>query len=416
MVISSKLGNISVGEKESVCLMGVLNVSPESFYKGSIKTQLPTAIEKVEKMAALGADIVDIGGMSTAPYKDTYVTEEKELKRVLPVVEGIKEEVNVEVSVDTQRSRVAKEVLKAGASIINDVSGLKNDRKMAEILSDYNASTILMARGQDEKQYGTPNDPVAIIREELRKSLRIAQKAGIPKENIVIDPGIGFWRGMGRTWSEWDTFVLRELKRLLILQVPICVGVSRKSFIGKILGQEDPEERLIGSVATEAIAVINGAHVIRTHNILETRQTVKMAEELRTSRKIVHKGDVKAEELPGLKKNDLEHLLTQTLEVHPGGTKIMGGKGVLKNILLTSVPETLALVLKQEMLSKGGEVALPKAAIQSKMGRVDLLLMGTIHQYEKVIKKLRMMDFSYLEEKGFNAPDLAEVIERFIHE
>lgn len=414
-MIQSKLGELKVGSREPVRIMGVINLSPESFYQASVKTQADHVIKQAKQMVSNGADIIDLGGMSTAPYKDTHVTTEEELERVKPIIDVLYEEIDAEISVDTQRSKVAEEALKSGASIINDVWGFKQDEEMAKIVEEYEASAIIMAR-KKEKNTKSLHDPFLVVRNALRESLELAAENNINRNKLIIDPGIGFWRNFEGKWIDWDTLLVRELKRLSTLELPICVGVSRKSFIGDILGQEEPSERLIGSVATESIAVMNGADIIRTHNVSETKQAVQMAEKIieKKKSKLIETGNVTARELPKLEKNDIEELLRDKIGVHPGGVRIMGVKGVFKNILLENIPETLALVLKQEALARGAEVALPKEAILGRKKEVDLLLMGTIQQLKGVKEKLELMEFSYLEEKGFNAPDLAEMISQFL--
>lgn len=414
-MIQSQLGKLTVGEDEPVRLMGVINCSPESFYKGSVETEVQEAVEKARKMVESGATIIDIGGMSTAPYKETYVTVEEELQRVLPVVEAIDEEIDVEISIDTKRSKVAEEALKMGASIVNDVSGFRKDEEMAKTVADHNASAIVMSQ-IDSPKTKPVQDPIEATKRVLNDSLKIAEKHGVSADKIVVDPGIGFSRSKatGWHWVEWDTYLLRELQRLLTLRKPILVGASRKSFIGEITGKESPEERMIGSVTSEAIAVLHHAHMIRTHNIPESLEAVKIAEKVRKKRKRSKRGIFNAVELNKMKKNDIEALLQEEIDVHPAGAKIMGGKGVFKNLLVENVPNVLALVLKQEMLAVGGEVAIPKESIFGGRGQVDVLLMGTLQQLGKLVTKLKQMSFSYLKDKGADAPDLAELISRFL--
>lgn len=414
-MIQSELGKLTVGENEPVRLMGVINCSPESFYKGSVETKVREAVERARKMVESGADIIDIGGMSTAPYKETYITVEEELQRVLPVIKAINESVEVELSVDTQRSKVADEVLKAGASIINDVSGFREDTKMPEVVANHDASAIVMSQ-VDSPNTKPVQDPIKATKRVLKEPLKIAEKHGIDPDKIVVDPGIGFSRSenTGWHWVEWDTYLLRELHRLLTLRKPILVGASRKSFIGEITGRDSPKERTIGSVTSEAIAVLHHAHVIRTHNIPESLEAVKIAEKIKKERKRSKKGIFTGVELNRMKKNDIEALLREEIDVHPAGAQIMSGKGVFKNLLVKNVPNVLALVLKQEMLSAGGEVAIPKEAIFGGERQVDVLLMGTLQQLEKLVTKLKQMTFNYLKDRGADAPDLAELISCFL--
>jgi len=181
------------------------------------------------------------------------------------------------VSADTQRTQPAAAALAAGARIVNDVSGLKRDPAMAGLIARSGAGAILMASELTPQ----PGSPTERIRGALQESWQIATQAGIPRDRIVLDPGIGFFRQPGMPWDEWDCTVLRELRYLRDLGFPLLIGVSRKSFIGKILGQPNTADRLLGSLACAAIAVYNGAHIIRVHDVKETIEAVRIAERIR---------------------------------------------------------------------------------------------------------------------------------------
>ncbi len=270
--IEGKFAGIEVGDGKRVAIAGVINLSPESFFRGSV-VKPENAGEIAEKMVDEGADIIDIGAMSTAPYKETWISEREEIRKIVEGVESVKDAVDVPVSIDTQRPAVADAGLMAGADAINDITGFQN-REMARIVADHGVSAVLMA--WDEHADG---NPVEVVLNSLRKSLDIATEYGI--EDIAVDPGIGFFRNRSIPWFEWDSMVISNLHRLRILNKPIYVGLSRKSFIGKILKKEEPEERLNGSLSATAIAVFMGAHLIRTHDVKETREAVDMAEFIR---------------------------------------------------------------------------------------------------------------------------------------
>jgi len=257
--------------------MAVLNVSPESFYQGSVQTSRESLAEAARAMASAGADIIDIGAMSTAPYLKTHISAAEETERLDRAIEAVAPCVTVPISADTQRAQPAAAALAAGVRVINDVSGLKHDPAMAALVAKADAGVIVMA---SEITPGT-GPPLTRIKGALAESLQIAAQAGIAHDQIVLDPGIGFFRKPGISWDEWDCTVLRELVSLRVLGFPLLVGVSRKSFIGKILGQPDAADRLLGSLACAAVAVYNGAHIIRTHDVKETAETVRMAERLR---------------------------------------------------------------------------------------------------------------------------------------
>ena len=276
----SKLGPVSVGGQNPIRIMGILNVSPESFYKKSIKQgrQIQDAVRQMEQD---GADFVDVGGMSTAPYLSTLVSEKEEAKRLVNAINQIQSASNLPISVDTCRASVAKTALESGADIINDISGLKYDKNMASVIEKYQPSVVLCAYGQS-----LIKNPMAQVRYLLKQSLNIANKH-ISKNHIVIDPAIGFFRKTGKNpfftkiktdWFARDLTVLQNLSSLK-MNLPILVSVSNKSFIGQIL-DKDPSDRLYGSIAAEAVAVLNGADIIRTHNVSQTKDAVSVAQKL----------------------------------------------------------------------------------------------------------------------------------------
>ena len=271
----AELGGIRVGDGRPVAIIGVLNLSPESFYDGSVIRGSSQALMQARRMLSDGADIIDVGGMSTAPNVKP-ISSSLEKKRLLPVIKALVKEINAPISVDTQRAAVAEAALGAGAKIVNDVSGLKADKEMAEVVARAGCSAILMAA---KEKPGDANR-IGNVRTVLQESLRICERHGIDARKIVIDPGIGFGKG-----AEWDLHILANLRLLAAIKRPICIAVSRKAFIGKILGLPNPKDRLLGSLAASAIAVQNGAAVVRTHDPKETAQVVRAAEAIRRSTK-----------------------------------------------------------------------------------------------------------------------------------
>ena len=277
MSLSADLAGVKVGNAYPVRIVGVINVSPESFYKGSVRTSPEEIVSSALSIAGEGADIIDIGAMSTAPYLKTEISTEEEKKRLVSAVKAVKQTVKIPISADTIRSQSAEAAIKAGADILNDISGLKNDEKMAKVAVEYDVPLVVVANEKRQSK-GAPMERVTLA---LRQSLNIAQKAGVSLEKVVIDPGIGFFRHARGPWYVWDCNVIGNLEKLRILERPIHVGVSRKSFIGKILNQDEPEQRLFGSLSATAIAVFEGAHMIRTHDVASTVEVVRLAEQIR---------------------------------------------------------------------------------------------------------------------------------------
>jgi len=278
MTLRANLAGVTVGEGYPVALIGVLNVSPESFYPWSIYGAPDDLLRAAGAMVEAGAQILDVGAMSTAPYLPTRISEAEEADRLASAVHPLSTKLGAPISADTTRSNPACAALEAGATIINDVSGLTADPAMAGLVAKRGAGLIVMARERGGEKTGSPVD---LVRDLLEESLRIGSQAGVPAERIVVDPGIGFFRRQRLPWSEWDTAVLANLRTLHALGRPLCVGVSRKSFLGAILGHNDPRDRLPGSLAATALAVVNGAHLIRTHDVAETREAVRVAEAIR---------------------------------------------------------------------------------------------------------------------------------------
>jgi dihydropteroate synthase len=290
-VTLATLGTVSVGDASPVRVMSAINASPESFYKGSVVGTTEQVEASVEEAIAEGADIIDIGGASTAPYLKGGVSRDVEearvrsaLREALGVLDGRGTKERVPISIDTVHGSVADMALRNGASIINDVSGLKNDPQMAKILRDRGASLLAMAHSSRV----STGAPIQVVGQSLSKTLAIANKAGLDERRIVLDPGIGFFRDGPPTttssvqtampWYEWDCDVIANLRELRWLGRPLGVGMSRKSFLGKILGLDSPDDRLAGSLSITGIAVMNGAQLIRTHDVKETVEAVRVAE------------------------------------------------------------------------------------------------------------------------------------------
>ena len=280
----NKLGTIPVGDSNPVRFMGILNTSRESFYKKSISISKQRISDAVYRMEAEGADFIDVGGMSTAPYLATMISEKTEIRRIMKAIKIIQQISNLPISVDTCRAGVAKEALELGVDIINDVTGLKHDPRMPKTIEKYCPSLVLCAFS---KKTITGNQ-ILKTKYLLKESLKIAKSANIPKSKIVLDPAIGFFRkeGMGSLFTKINSdYVQRDLLILKNLRSiksdsPILVSVSNKSFIGKILKKKNPIDRIYGSIAAELVAVRNGADIIRTHNVDKTKNAMAIAQKL----------------------------------------------------------------------------------------------------------------------------------------
>lgn len=286
------LGKMEVGDSRPVAIIYSLNLSPDSFYKGSIVRSEREAVARASKAIEEGARIIDVGAMGTGP-RSKPISAERETHELIPIIRALAREFDAPISADTQRAEVAEAAISAGATVINDISGLKSDPKMAEIIASAGCSAVLMATKR------APGDVYKIdeIRQALRESLHICRERGIQLKKVILDPAIGYWPArlerLGEHAKEprgkraypaatlFDLKIIAELGRLKGLKRPICVGISRKTFIGKVLNLPDPADRLIGSLAATAIAVLNGASVVRTHDVKETLQAVQLAEAIR---------------------------------------------------------------------------------------------------------------------------------------
>ena len=280
----NKLGTIPVGDSNPVRFMGILNTSRESFYKKSISISKQRISDAVYRMEAEGADFIDVGGMSTAPYLATMISEKTEIDRIMKAIKIIQQISNLPISVDTCRAGVAKEALELGVDIINDVTGLKHDPRMPKTIEKYCPSLVLCAYS---KKIMTGNQ-LHNVKQLLNESLEIAKSVHIPKTKIVLDPAIGFFRkkGMGdfftkinSDWFKRDLLILKNLKSIK-MNKPILVSVSNKSFIGKILKKQHLSDRLAGTLVTETVSILNGADIIRTHNVGKTKEVITFTQKL----------------------------------------------------------------------------------------------------------------------------------------
>jgi len=260
-------------------VMGILNVTPDSFSDGGKYPSLSDAYKRAARMQDEGVDIIDIGGESTRPGS-SGVSVKEETKRILPVLKKLKSRLNIALSVDTQKSEVAKIALEEGASIINDISGLKNDATIALLCTKYSAGLVIMhMKGSPRTMQQRPyyKDLIREVEQYFKKSVVLALKSGLNKNNIILDPGIGF----GKTLQH-NLRLLKDIDRFKKIGYPVLIGLSRKSFMGKLLDL-DVDKRLAPTIAANAISIYNGADIIRVHDVKEAIIASKLAKAISSS-------------------------------------------------------------------------------------------------------------------------------------
>jgi dihydropteroate synthase len=264
-----KIGNKVINLDERTYLMGILNATPDSFSDGGKYNEVEEAVKRAKEMVEEGVDIIDIGGESTRPEAE-YVSEEEEIKRVVPIIKAIKKELDVIISIDTYKSKTAEEAIKAGADIINDIWGFKKDSNMARVAAEYNIPCILM-HNREEKPY---TNLMKDVLEDLIESINIALDAGVKRENIILDPGIGF----AKSYEE-NLIVMNNLEKIVKMGYPVLLATSRKSMIGFALDLP-VTKRLEGTIATTVMGIMKGCNIIRVHDIVENKRACIMTDKI----------------------------------------------------------------------------------------------------------------------------------------
>ncbi len=264
-----KIGNKVINFDERTYVMGILNVTPDSFSDGGNYNEVDAAVKRAKEMVEEGADIIDIGGESTRPGAD-YVSEEEEIERVVPIIKAIKKELDVLISIDTYKSKTAEAAIKAGADIINDVWGFKKDSNMAKVAAEYNVPCILMHNREPKPYKNLMKDLI----DDLIESINIALDAGVKRENIILDPGIGF----AKTYEE-NLIVMDNLEKIVELGFPVLLATSRKSMIGLALDLP-VNERVEGTVSTTVIGIMKGCRMVRVHDVLENKRACVMTDKI----------------------------------------------------------------------------------------------------------------------------------------
>jgi dihydropteroate synthase len=270
--------NFSLDFSKKTYVMGILNVTQDSFSDGGLYFDKSEAIKRAVQMVEEGADIIDIGGESTRPGSEP-ITIEEELRRTIPVIEVLSKEVDVPISIDTYKSEVAKKALDAGASMVNDISGLRFDPEMSKVVSAYKVPVVIMhikGTPKDMQQNPVYEALIPEITDYLKDCIRLAIESGISEDKIIIDPGIGF----GKTFNH-NLEIINNLHEFTLLGKPILIGLSRKAFIGKILGDAPVTDRLEGTAAAVAISIMNGANIVRVHDVKEMVKVTKVADAIK---------------------------------------------------------------------------------------------------------------------------------------
>ena len=262
-----RIGNREFDTRQGAYVMGILNITPDSFSDGGKWIRMEEALAHAEEMIQQGADILDVGGESTRPGHQ-QISEEEEAGRVVPVIRALRERWDIPISVDTYKASVAEAALAAGADLVNDIWGLKYDPRMGEVIAAHGAPCCLM-HNRDNTEY---QDLMPDLLEDLRESLALADRAGIPREKILLDPGIGF----GKT-REQNLAVLRQVGQLRTLGCPVLLGTSRKSVIGQTLDLP-VDQRVEGTIATSVLGVIQGCTFFRVHDVKENLRAIRMAQ------------------------------------------------------------------------------------------------------------------------------------------
>jgi len=262
---------------ERILLMGVLNVTPDSFSGDGLNLDTEAAVARALEMQRDGADILDIGGESTRPGAE-WISVEEELRRVLPVIKSLRGQIKIPISIDTNKSEVAEAAAEAGAEIINDVTALRRDPRIAEVARRRKLPLILMhMRGEPSTMQIAPfaRNAMLDVRTVLKKSVALAIRAGVPKSQIVLDPGLGFGKSFEQNYE-----LIAGLSDLARLGFPLLVGPSRKGFIGRTLGGIPESGRVFGTAAAVTACILNGAHIVRVHDVREMAQVARVADAL----------------------------------------------------------------------------------------------------------------------------------------
>jgi len=379
MFVDADICGLKVGDEHPVRIMGVINLSQESFYKSSV-VNIDSILEKAHSMVDNGATILDIGARSTWLLAKPVISREEEMQRLVPALDILKDNVDVIISVDTMFADIAEKALELGADMINDVSGFKADERMLEVLVEHSCPAVAMAT---EK---IPGDPLGMnaIMESLAGIIRQSHGKGMDTRKLVLDPAIGKWVPEKKPIYDFET--IDQFERLKVFRKPLLAAISRKSCIDAVLHRQ-PEERLYGTLAATAIVVHKGAHIIRTHDVPQTMDVVKVAAAMRSRQSVVKENGFEVSVVNIVHPEDAVRSM-KYIGVTGTGAQIMKKKSVSRVLRISNITTTEALIIKQEILARGGDAALERDAVSHETENTDILIMGTILQLEKLAKKL----------------------------
>ncbi|SES74546.1 Dihydropteroate synthase [Methanococcoides vulcani] len=378
MVVDVDICGLRVGDEHPVRLMGVINLSRESFYKGSV-VDADSVLDVAYKMVDDGAAIIDLGARSTWPLANP-ITKQEECNRLLPALKILNDNVDAVISVDTMFADIAERSLEKGADVVNDVAGFATDGGMLDVVADHGCPAVVMAAGK------LPGDPIGMdaIMRSLNDILVRSEKRGIDTDQLILDPAIGKW--VPEKLPIYDLETIDQFDRLKVFEKPLLAAISRKSFIGDLLNKP-ATERLYGSLAAAAIVVQKGAHIIRTHDVAETSDVVRIAGAIRSRQPVVEESGFEVSILD-ISNTDDAALAMRNIGVTGTGSTIMKDKTVSRVLRISNITTTEALIIKQEILARGGDAALERDAVSHETEKTDVIVMGTLLQVRKLADKL----------------------------
>lgn len=379
MFVDADICGLKVGDEHPVRIMGVLNLSQESFYKSSV-VNIESILDKAHSMVDSGATILDIGARSTWMLAKPVISREEEMQRLAPALDILKDNVNALISVDTMFADIAERALELGADMINDVSGFKADERMLDVLVEHDCPVVAMATDK------IPGDPIGMdaIMDSLAGIIKQAHDKDMDTSKLILDPAIGKW--VPEKIPIYDFETIDQFERLKVFHKPLLAAISRKSCIDAVL-HRPAEERLYGTLAATAIVVHKGAHIIRTHDVPQTMDVVKVAAAMRSRQPVIKENGFEVSVLDIIDPEDTVRTMNE-MGVTGTGAQIMKKKSISRVLRISNITTTEALIIKQEILARGGDAALERNAVSHETERTDILVLGTILQLEKLAKKM----------------------------